>query len=172
MDIIHTRTLDELKMRYIERSIESVKEDSRMWTPLKWQEFRNRPIRKRGVVTDVGVRVAVAKAYLVSFCMLPDKQYWVSNVQDYKKFLALDDTDKSMYVREIYDCDDFAWRLMGKFNHPLYGAFAHGIALSMSHAFNCFVDWDKTLYLIEPQTDRIMKAPVEDDMYTVRLVIM
>lgn len=109
-----------------------------MWNPLRWKEYRNSPPKKRDIISDFKVALAVKSAYFTARCMLPDRKYCVANVQDYKDFLALDDTDKFAYVKEFYDCDNFAWRLMGKLHHPRYGSFAHGVAWSRKHAFNCF----------------------------------
>lgn len=172
MNVVHTKSLYELKIKYMERSIELSKVKTEMWTPLRWQTYRNRPLKKRGVISDIEAIMAVKSAYLPATCLVPDKELWVTDVQDYKDFLALDDTDKYQYIAEVYDCNDFAWRLMGKLHHPLYGTFAHGIAWSVTHAFNCFIDWKNQLYIIEPQTDDIMKAPVEEDMYKINLVMM
>ena len=172
MKLIHTKSLEELKIKYLERSVESAKKKPQTWTPLRWHKYKDRLLKKRGVISDLKIISIVNRAYPLTACVLPDKKYCVTSVQDYRKFLALDDADKAEYIDGFYDCDDFAYRLMGNLNHPLYGSFAHGLAMSISHAFNCFVDWKNKLYIIEPQNDEIMEAPVEEDMYRIHLVVM
>ncbi len=139
---------------------------------MRWHAYKDRALKKRGAITDLEIFAVVNKAYLPAVCLLPDRKYCVTSVQDYRKFLALDDVDKAEYIDGYYDCDEFAYRLMGNLNHPLYGSFAHGMAMSISHVFNCFVDWKHKLYIIEPQNDDIMEAPVEEDMYRIHLVMM
>ena len=70
-------------------------------------------------------------------------------------FLAYDQTEKLSYVGELYDCDDFAYRLMGNLSVPPWAETASGIICTESHAFNCFIDSDGKLWYIEPQTDTI-----------------
>ena len=55
------------------------------------------------------------------------------------------------YRAEVNDCDDYAIRQMSRLRK--YGV---GIALSSGHAFNLFVDNNKKIWLIEPQTGKIM----------------
>jgi hypothetical protein len=76
----------------------------------------------------------------------------------------------SKYIKEAYDCDDFASAMFGVFNQRGLGRFAFGYALSKSHAFNIFVDRECKLWVVEPQTNRIMSydyALTVSDIYKI-----
>ena len=172
--MIHTKNLRELQLKYMQRSIETSKIKTKKWTPMLWLEYKDAVLKKRELLYDNWIDRAIRLVFPDCMNLLPDYKYWTANVQDYNAFLELDDTDKFEYTPEFYDCDDFAWRLMGKLHHPLYGAFAHGVAWSDVHAFNCFVDWKQEFYIIEPQNDQIVLAGVlaaQDDSYLPELVI-
>jgi hypothetical protein len=130
------------------------------WTPARWLLYQSRILKKREKYNADQIEMAIKRLLPEAAVLLPDWEYWTTNVQDYMNFLELDDTDKAEYVDDFYDCDDFAYRLMGQLHHPLYGAFAHGISWSSVHAFNCFIDWNLDLYLVEPQTDEIALVKV------------
>lgn len=87
---------------------------------------------------------------------LSDETYSLITIESMKHFLDLDDTDKNKYLNNYYDCDDFSYRLMGDFSVPGWAAICIGIAWSKTHAFNVFVDSERKLYVIEPQTDSII----------------
>lgn len=72
-----------------------------------------------------------------------------------ERFLREDKTDLIKYCPEIYDCDNFAWRLLGNINVEGWSGIAFGFAFSKVHAFNIFVGADKEVYIIEPQADKI-----------------
>jgi len=82
------------------------------------------------------------------------------------EILEKDKTDLEKYVAEFFDCDDFAFRLMGVFHQDLRTAampifitwiglpdgFGHAV---LSYPHNGFV------YIIEPQNDEIYPVPLE-----------
>ena len=172
--MIHAKNLHELKFLYLRDSIKVAKTEKRKWTPLRWMLYKERLLKKRGEIRDYEIEALVHRLFPECVCLLPDYRYWVTNGQDYIDFLIADDTDKAEYISDYYDCDDFAWRLMGKLHHPLYGAFAHGVVWSQVHAFNGFIDWTKNLYFIEPQNDEICRAEElsEDKSYYPELIIL
>jgi len=64
------------------------------------------------------------------------------------------------YIANDLDCDDFAIALYGLFNQQTLGRFCFGLARSKGHAFNFFIDRQKKLWIVEPQSGRIM-SPAE-----------
>ncbi len=104
---------------------------------------------------------------------LSDKDYLLCNREDVKRFLAADGTNKSVYVAEKFDCDDFSYRLMGQFSVPGWSALAFGILWTDKHAMNCMVTEEGVFYLIEPQNDYLQHGgllPQQGDH--IRLIIM
>lgn len=80
-----------------------------------------------------------------------------------KAILESDKTDKERYEAKFFDCDDFAFRLMGKF-HEDRGAAAMPIYITSittprgKHALLSFYH-NNQIYLIEPQNDTIFSVP-------------
>lgn len=86
---------------------------------------------------------------------LSDKSYLLCDKADIKAFLARDKTNKHEYVTQRFDCDDFAYRLMGQFSIPGWSDLAFGIMWTDKHAMNCMVTIEGLFYLIEPQNDTL-----------------
>jgi len=104
---------------------------------------------------------------------LSDLKYKLVTVQGMKNFLARDDTDKEKWTAEYFDCDDFSYRLLGQANTRAWAEIAFGIAWSKSHAFNIFVSASRQVYLIEPQSDKIIKFEDAQGAYKdIQLVVM
>ena len=96
---------------------------------------------------------------------LSDSLYLLCNDNDIGVFLKQDQTNKTGYVPEEYDCDDFAYHLMGQFSIPKWSYLAVGMVWTDKHALNCFVDSNEKFWFIEPQTDEIL-AELKDWMGT------
>jgi len=94
---------------------------------------------------------------------ISDVDYKTTTKKEIMRFLKNDISDKYNYVSELYDCDDFSFKLMGQASNPSWGALPFGIIYikggGVSHALNCFIDKDRELWLIEPQNDSIFKCP-------------
>jgi len=94
---------------------------------------------------------------------LSDRLYQLASVQDVERLLSMDDTDKYQYVSEHFDCDNYAYRLMGNFNIPEWSSLAFGICWTGTpnggHAVNCFVDNELRFWIIEPQNDQVFELP-------------
>uniref|UniRef100_A0A6M3L030 Uncharacterized protein n=1 Tax=viral metagenome TaxID=1070528 RepID=A0A6M3L030_9ZZZZ len=86
---------------------------------------------------------------------LSDKDYRLCSYDDIALFMAQDETNKIGYESEDFDCDDFAYRLMGQFSVQGWADLCFGIIWTETHAFNLFVTEDKEILFIEPQTDEI-----------------
>ena len=89
---------------------------------------------------------------------ISDNEYWMCTKQDIETFLSLDATNKSKYVAEEHDCDDFAYRLQGQLSTPEWAGIAFGIVWTNLHAMNCFIDLSGKFWLIEPQSDKIQET--------------
>jgi len=94
---------------------------------------------------------------------ISDVNYKTTSKEEMMRFLKEDISDKYGYVSELYDCDDFAFKLMGQVSNPDWGCLPFGIIYTkvnnIYHALNCFIDKDRELWLIEPQNDSIYKCP-------------
>jgi len=102
---------------------------------------------------------------------LSDMDYALIPKSEMLRFLKRDLTDLAKYTPEYYDCDDFSFRLHGALSIPAWGGIAFGIAWSTMHAYNIFVDDERKVWIIEPQTDRLME-PSNVSPYDTRLIIM
>jgi len=86
---------------------------------------------------------------------LSDNQYWLCSDADIETFLALDTTNKEKFQSELFDCDDFSYRLMGQLSTPEWSGIAFGIVWTNLHALNCFISETGKFYFIEPQNDKL-----------------
>jgi len=91
---------------------------------------------------------------------LSDNTYLLCTYDDIALFLAQDQTNKMEY-KDGYDCDDFAYRLMGQFSVPGWSDLCFGIVWTRTHALNCMVTKDFDFYYIEPQTDELYEVSDE-----------
>ena len=119
------------------------------------------PKRKRKISRDEAYKLF--KSFLPcggAILVLGSDYYWLVSKADIERFLKADLTDAFPYT-DNYKCRNFSFRLLGDIQIPgwtdiaLFGIWAGG------HAFNCFIDEDKRIWYIEPQTDEIF-APNSD----------
>lgn len=111
---------------------------------------------------------------------LVDAKYQLIEKSEMERFLKEDKTDLLTYVPEYFDCDDFSFRLMGQFSTPGWGGIAFGISFSKVHAFNIFVDAQKKIWILEPQSNNVgsvddikkLKKKVRDGYLPVIFVLM
>ncbi len=88
---------------------------------------------------------------------IPDRHLDLLRKEDVMTFLWIDKTNGKEYEEEVWDCDDYARDLYCRAkNHfaekrGLNAAF--GLVWTRYHAFNFFVDNDRNVLFIEPQTD-------------------
>ena len=105
--------------------------------------------------------------------LLSDLEYEKISKEDLIKFLRSDDTDLYQYKPEIFDCDDFSYRLMGQLSIPGYSGIPFGIVWTKTprggHALNCFIDENCNVWLVEPQSDKVFKLPKDWDVYIVMM---
>jgi hypothetical protein len=101
---------------------------------------------------------------------LSDSRYLLLPPDEVGKLLNWDATDGFVYVPELYDCDDFAFRLWGQINSlPEWAGLSLGIIWfsEPAHAMNIFVDIDGTVWLIEPQNDGMIQRPPDCEAYLI-----
>jgi hypothetical protein len=97
-----------------------------------------------------------------------DRTYTLIDLVWLKTFLKdYSSVDTRKYVAESFDCDSFSFVLKGEIER-----LEQGLALGLLtvktesgyHMLNFFVDTNKTVYLIEPQSDAIFR--LRDTKYT------
>jgi len=123
------------------------------------------------------ISVFELKKLLAPYCndiYLSDRMYGLTSVAQAKKFSEETKVFVRQWVREQHDCDEFSFALMGYWNDGLK-QFAFGIAWSSPHAFNIFVDNNKQVWIVEPQSNKFMK--IEDiknnnKYYPLRLILI
>lgn len=101
-----------------------------------------------------------------------DIDYLLCGKDDIQRFLRADETDRHTYVKARYDCDDFAYRLMGQFSVPGWSHLAFGIVWTTNHVMNCFVDEDMTFWFIEPQNDLLYREIPKGFGSQVQMIVM
>jgi len=99
---------------------------------------------KKGVIN-------LSKAQII----LTDTKYNLPNLTSMIDFLKKDLSNFKFYRADEYDCDDFAVRLWAEVKKHSTG-MAFGIVFSYGHVYNVFIDSNKNLWFVEPQTDKIM----------------
>jgi hypothetical protein len=104
---------------------------------------------------------------------LSDINYRTCDIKEIERFMKLDDTDKYKYVPCFFDCDNYSFRLMGNLSVPGWSDLTFGIfwcgTPNGGHALNCFVDVERTVWIIEPQNNTVFRLP---DDWTPWLVIV
>lgn len=65
------------------------------------------------------------------------------------------------WTKWVFDCDNFALLMAGLLAYAVYKSgfkkqFAFGIAWSIEHAYNVFIDYDGKVWVYEPQTNRVI----------------
>ena len=103
---------------------------------------------------------------------LSDSRYLLISPDEVEKLLNWDATDGFIYVPELYDCDDFAFRLWGQINSlPEWAGLSMGIIWFSEppHAMNILVDIDGNVWLIEPQSDGMFQTPPDCEAYLIVL---
>ena len=90
---------------------------------------------------------------------LVDEKYYIPDIAEVKDFLKEDKTDLIKYLKDTFDCDDYAVLLAGA--SRLKSKFRLGVACSVIHAYNIIPvieDGEMRIKIIEPQTDQIFSV--------------
>jgi len=99
-------------------------------------------------VNSVEAYVRIAWACRTPFVLLLDRRYTPRQFQELAP--AVRAFQRGPYVRETFDCDDFATALKGQLGHAI------GIAITPRHAWNIALCTDGVWH-IEPQTGEFRK---------------
>jgi len=101
-----------------------------------------------------------------------DRDYLAYSVEKLQEFLAADLVDKIKYRSEVLDCDDFARILQGREREWFGKTSMQNCGSTLGtvwgdlrateeseepyhHAMNFFIDSEKRVYMVEPQTDKM-----------------
>ena len=84
-----------------------------------------------------------------------DSKYFLCNEKDMRSVIKWDWTDNKKYVKDKYDCDNFAFSFKARVDRQ-FGLNNVGLVMDYSagHAYNIIVFNDGTVKLFEPQSDR------------------
>lgn len=103
---------------------------------------------------------------------LNDGDYSTYSMATLKAFLKADNTDSFKYIKEGFDCDDFAKVLLGRekewydFSQKERGScfgYVRGDIRKYDpntpsyHAMNIYIDENRKVWLVEPQTDEFFE---------------
>lgn len=105
---------------------------------------------------------------------ISDESLNLTNTESASKFSEETAVQYKKWVQEDHDCDNFSFALMGYWSESLK-SFAFGIAWSAKHAFNIMVDNNRTIWIIEPQSNKWTKyedIKANDLYYPIRLILM
>lgn len=86
---------------------------------------------------------------------ISDSYFQTTTKDEALKFSAKSNVWAKKWVAENHDCDNFSFALNGYWSEGLY-SFSFGIAWTQLHAFNFFIDNNKQLWIVEPQTNNYM----------------
>jgi len=113
----------------------------------------------------IGDRLQLIKTYgsgKVFRCPL-DGKYYVPPLEDMQKIIAWDWVDAKEYIREIYDCENFAFSFKARVDRLFHlNNVALVIDWSGLHAYNMFVTSDGEVFILEPQTDEYWSVREHD----------
>lgn len=96
---------------------------------------------------------------------LLDRDYELPDKKDIVRFLEKDKTNYYKYSKEEYDCEKFTYRLMGNLSVPGWADLAVFFMCGNHHAFASFIDSDDKVWVIEPQSDRVIKPSELSERY-------
>jgi len=125
--------------------------------------------QSKGTITNTNIRKifkGITRNIFVS-----DIVYRIPRKKDIVDFLKLHLFKFRQYVPEKYDCDNYAFSLMGMFTNLMSG-YAIGIVWvhtpNGGHALNFYIDEKGEMWYIEPQTNQIFKK----EEYVPFLIVM
>lgn len=94
---------------------------------------------------------------------LADLFYSPANLEAIQRVIHSDQIQLMQYVAEAFDCDDFAFALMGAFHHDRETAampiFVTWVNTPLGGHAICSFYMDNKVHLVEPQNDRIFPVP-------------
>ena len=106
--------------------------------------------------------------------VIMDRKYRLIKEKEIFNFLKLDLLDLKFYSADYNDCDDYAIRLFGRIKEKAKG-LAFGFIISDSHAYNMFINENKEVKFLEPQSDKIYtlkQIKSKRNYYPIKLILM
>jgi len=87
-----------------------------------------------------------------------DGKYYTTSEDEMKQIVNADQTDKKLYRKAEYDCENFALSFMANVQ-GMYGVTTIGLVIDWSggHAYNMLVYEDGSIALYEPQNDKFVE---------------
>jgi hypothetical protein len=123
------------------------------------------PSEKEKVITADELEALEKKTFgddYLYYILISDEYFYLPSLDQVKKLLKKDKTDRLPYIPVIADCDDYSDVLLGALTKMTWTkGYAFGQLwfinekMGFGHACNLVVDDTKTLYIIEPQNDGI-----------------
>lgn len=100
-----------------------------------------------------------------------DRNYKTTTTDELKRFLRYDRIDENSYIPDIYDCDDFSFALVGSINQH-WGCLSLGAmwikhSHKKPHALNFFIDKERKIWIVEPQSDKVYELEEEWHPYLI-----
>jgi hypothetical protein len=98
---------------------------------------------------------------------LSDETYSTINKKALEEFLRVNPVSERKYYTDIHDCDNFSFELNGEVSlwskGGTFGVVWGNRAIDDApHAWNFFIDENKTLWYVEPQTDELFSPSHEN----------
>ena len=100
---------------------------------------------------------------------ISDNFFRLASKKDMIKLISFSPVRIRRYESDVYDCDDFSFVFMGLYRF-LFPNFAVGIIWSKTHAYNFFIDSNKEVWGVEPQTNEVFK--ISDLKSDVQLMVI
>ena len=86
-----------------------------------------------------------------------DRDFKTMDITQFEKMLNYSPIRYIPYTKEIFDCDDYSFALMGLMK-LFIPDIAFGIIWTNTHAFNFFIDNNHKLWFVEPQNNKIVDS--------------
>lgn len=123
----------------------------------------------KGKITYTETKDLLKKYCYVDNIRISDNYFTVTDEGTMTKLIKLSPIKFRKYQKEIYDCDDFSFTFMGLYR-LIIPNFAVGIIWSRTHAYNFFIDSDKQVWGIEPQSNKVFK--ITDKKEDIQLMLI
>ena len=119
------------------------------------------------------IRNALASMAL-NIQLLPlDQTYYMTNQKNFLNIVAWDWTDEAKYLKEKYDCENFAFSFKAAVDYYFnLNQVALVIDYKAGHAYNLIVYPDGNVMLLEPQTDVMWAWNARPNVYTLEGAIV
>ena len=84
-----------------------------------------------------------------------DGKYYIPALEGTQKIIAWDLTDEKQYIRDRFDCENFAFSVKGRVDR-LFGVNHFGLVIDWSgaHGYNIFLTPEGAVFIYEPQNDQ------------------